>query len=150
MADALATAAKDLALKKALTVAGLHSKFSVESGYDIAFGGLDVFFTGLEGMLGPPNPNLATQVCIYIYVYMCLCFSMYVCMYIFYVCIYVMYVCIYIYIYIYTPTNLQQRGQLGHRHRNRGHRAVGDGYRLRARRDGPVGRGAERVGHSRS
>ena len=34
--------------------ASLNDKFSTEATFEMAYGGLDLFFGGIEGLLGPP------------------------------------------------------------------------------------------------
>ena len=46
------TAAEDVS---AATGAELSSKFAAESDYALEYGDLEVFFQGLDGLLGPPS-----------------------------------------------------------------------------------------------
>lgn len=60
LAQHLYDAAKKLATAPAATGEGLNAKFIEEgsASFTMAFGGLDRFHSGLEGLIGPPHPNL--------------------------------------------------------------------------------------------
>jgi hypothetical protein len=59
LTDALWKGLQELAGAKAATSTELHSKFVDEEGtFALAYGGLSKFYQGLEGVVGPPQPNL--------------------------------------------------------------------------------------------
>ena len=55
--DHVALALKELVQAKAVSGKALNDKFRTES-YEMSFGVVADFFAGLEGLIGPPNPNL--------------------------------------------------------------------------------------------
>ena len=44
--------------QRAATGAELSAKFAAEADFELAYGTLEVFFQGLEGMLGPPSMHV--------------------------------------------------------------------------------------------
>ena len=59
LTDVLWKGLQKLGHAKAATSAELHSKFLQEEGtIALSYGGLSNFFSGLEGLIGPPQPNL--------------------------------------------------------------------------------------------
>jgi len=59
LATVLSEAAMRLTQQRAATSYGLHSKFEQEaSAFTMDFKGLSTFYSGLEGVIGPPQPNL--------------------------------------------------------------------------------------------
>ena len=55
-----ASQVRSLTRAKAATARELHAKFVEDGGtYELSFGGIDKFFGGLEGLIGPPSPQLA-------------------------------------------------------------------------------------------
>lgn len=55
--DALWASVEELREQKASSGAELHSKFMAEASFNLSFGGLDLFFKGLEGLLGAPRTS---------------------------------------------------------------------------------------------
>ena len=61
LAAELWRATRDLYHARAATARELQAKFLEESDvFTLSYGGLDTFFGGLEGLLGPPSPQLTT------------------------------------------------------------------------------------------
>lgn len=59
LADAIAKEALKLASQQAATSSELHAKFVQEQdAFTLDFKGLSSFYSGLEGVVGPPQPNL--------------------------------------------------------------------------------------------
>ncbi|KAL1523174.1 hypothetical protein AB1Y20_018129 [Prymnesium parvum] len=56
LAELVCRAAAELSSERG-SAAALSQKFAAST-FTLAFGGLDVFFSGLEGRIGPPNPDL--------------------------------------------------------------------------------------------
>ena len=47
--------------EQAVTVAELHNKFMLDGrAFTLQLSGLDKFYGGLEGIVGPPNPQVAS------------------------------------------------------------------------------------------
>ena len=63
LADAISSKAGDLVGQRAVSGEELHQKFVSEDGaFTLDYGGLSVFFSGLEGLIGSPNPNLRATI----------------------------------------------------------------------------------------
>ena len=58
LAEDLYQSAAALAKARAATAHELQSKFLEEAAFTMSFGGMDSFFGGLEGLVGPPLPQL--------------------------------------------------------------------------------------------
>ena len=61
--DSLWMGIQELRQQSAATGSQLNSKFAASDGtFTLSYGGLNTFFHGLDGLVGPPNPNLATSI----------------------------------------------------------------------------------------
>lgn len=57
LADSLWFAVEELRGQKASSGAALHSKFMAEASFSLSFGSLDLFYKGLEGLIGAPRTS---------------------------------------------------------------------------------------------
>ena len=62
MEEVLWEAVGELTKAKAATGAELSAKFAVDASYALEYGSLDVFFQGLEGLLGTPSMHVPRRV----------------------------------------------------------------------------------------